>query len=41
MIQQMTYVTEELIVHRLDEKFLPEGMMLVPIPTELDEGAFL
>jgi hypothetical protein len=40
MIQQMTYVTEELVVHHLDEKFLPEGMMLVPIP-ENNEGAIL
>ena len=40
MIQQMTYTTEELVVHRLDEKFLPEGMMLVPIP-ENNEGAIL
>lgn len=29
------------IVHRLDEKFLPEGMMLVPIPSAEQEGNIL
>ena len=40
IIQQMTYATDELVIHRLDEKFLPEGMMLVPIPED-NEGAIL
>lgn len=38
---QMHYIVPRKTIHHLDEKFLPKGMMAVPIPEETDEGAIL
>lgn len=40
-IRRLEYGAYDTKIHHLDEKFLPEGMMLVPIPKSTDEGAML
>jgi hypothetical protein len=40
-IREIHFKGRKKIVHRLNEKFLPEGMMLVPIPSAEQEGNIL